>query len=107
MSFFTDLKTIGASAVNNIVSTAKKSAQDSADKASKALVPGLASDVAKGLDSIFRQVKARVVSEVARTPLAQEARQAEIERMTPQIIGAAVVVFIVGVVVAVFVFRRR
>lgn len=107
MSFFDDLKTIGASAVNNIVSTAKKSAQDSADKASKALIPGLTADVSKGLDSIFRQVKARVFSEVAQTPLAQEARQAELERMTPQIIGVAVLVLVVGVVVGVLVFRRR
>lgn len=106
MAFWDDIKSIGSSAVNNIVSSAKKQLQTSADKASSALVPGLVTDVQKGFDSIFRQVKARVVDAAGKTQFAQEVRQNEIAKMTPQVIAAAAGVFVLGLVLAWVIFRR-
>lgn len=106
MSLWDDLKSVGAGALNNAISTVKKTVQTEAQKAQTKLLPSVAADAVNAFNGLFRQIKNRVVDQVAETPAAQEVKQREIEKMFPMIALGAAALLIIGVVIAVM-FRGK
>lgn len=84
----------------DIFNKGKAVARQEFSKAKSSQVPKLRAELSQSFGSIFRQVKARAVEAVANTGLAQEVKAQEVRKMVPMIIVAAVVLLIVGYLVA-------